>query len=219
MQLARIISLIDAYLDRLIKARLVLTTLIPSGGERRKTPMPPRAHSRKQNPVSRDTSPAFVPHRGEQSVSPLQKTKSVVQEKMVKKAKVVARRKNSAVSVILEPVPIPDKQTSQRQPEEHGAQKVVDASNLTQVAKFSPTLTVRPSRKRQTMRKPPIASVSTALSGLVPAGPVFIPAAQIRHERSLKQQVSAMERELLGPAAVPLTVELLSQRWIQDSTS
>jgi hypothetical protein len=47
----------------------------------------------------------------------------------------------------------------------------------------------------------------------VPAAPIFIPAAQIRQERAQRQSESQMDRN--PERSIPLTAELLAQRWGQ----
>ncbi|WP_035358588.1 hypothetical protein, partial [Edaphobacter aggregans] len=58
------------------------------------------------------------------------------------------------------------------------------------------------------------------LGGLLPTGPIFIPAELIRQKQSQSRQESVMKRGASGqPAIAPLTAELLSQRWIQSRVS
>ena len=63
-----------------------------------------------------------------------------------------------------------------------------------------------------------LALSRTALNHPAPARPVFIPAEQIREEQLRKQGEHGLKR--LGAnlaAGVPLTAEVLTQRWIQSS--
>jgi hypothetical protein len=57
---------------------------------------------------------------------------------------------------------------------------------------------------------PPVS----ALVGHVPAGPVFIPAAQVPQDRPKSRVESTPPRH---SESVPLTAELLAQRWIQNA--
>jgi hypothetical protein len=57
-----------------------------------------------------------------------------------------------------------------------------------------------------------------ALGGKIPTGPIVISAQHIRVEQSLKQKEFADERDVpSSPDFIPLTAELLAQRWIQGS--
>ena len=55
-----------------------------------------------------------------------------------------------------------------------------------------------------------------ALGGMVSAAPVFIPAARLQQE--LTQQAEAGMKEE-GAVEMPVTVELLTQRWVQGLVS
>ena len=75
-------------------------------------------------------------------------------------------------------------------------------------------------RKVTTRSKPSGPVVPLALGGMVSAAPVFIPASQIRQERSQKwQELDAKFDSSESSAAVPLTAELLTQRWVQGLNS
>jgi hypothetical protein len=70
--------------------------------------------------------------------------------------------------------------------------------------------------RRLTPAKQPLALPRTALNNPAPARPVFIPAEQIRQEHMRKQEELKVETAGFSmAAAVPLTAELLTQRWIQ----
>ncbi len=71
------------------------------------------------------------------------------------------------------------------------------------------TLRPLPARRRST---PP----QTALNTPAPARPVFVTAEQIRREQVQKQTGLEAERVGFNLAAVPLTAELLTQRWISE---
>jgi hypothetical protein len=69
--------------------------------------------------------------------------------------------------------------------------------------------------KRETRRKR-VAPMPRALGGMVSAAPVFIPAARLQQE--LTQQAEAGMKEE-GAVEMPVTVELLTQRWVQGLVS
>ena len=71
--------------------------------------------------------------------------------------------------------------------------------------------------KKPAVSKLSVTPLATPLGGLVPTGPIFIPAELIRQKQSQSRQESVMERGASGPAAiVPLTAELLTRRWIRS---
>ena len=75
-------------------------------------------------------------------------------------------------------------------------------------------------RKVTTRSKPSGPAVPRALGGMVSAAPVFIPAAQIHQERWQKrQELDAKFDSSKSSASVPLTAELLTQRWVQGLNS
>jgi hypothetical protein len=79
-----------------------------------------------------------------------------------------------------------------------------------------PVVKIVTRRKVTTRSKPSGPAVPRALGGMVSAAPVFIPAAQIRQEHSQKsQELDAKFDSSESSTAVPLTAELLTQRWVQ----
>jgi hypothetical protein len=225
MQYVHIIALIDAYLERLTQARLLLTTLDPSLERDLLMATPPPARPRKQRADVRDNSRTPVLRSGERGIAPRQKTKPSVPEKpakkTAKKTKTVVHSENASVPIPSEPALVPNKPVGQEQPRGYGAGALIEEqSALTQRATAPRLNKARSSGKRPAPSKPPVAQGTMALGGLVPAGPIFIPAKQIRDEQSLRQRESHVVRDVFSPpTAVPLTVELLSQRWLRGSAS
>jgi hypothetical protein len=90
-------------------------------------------------------------------------------------------------------------------------QKELVAPPVTPASKSSAPRVRRASWPRPVVAKPkPISSAITPLGGAVPTGPVFIPVAQVRQEKSQRTPEPA------AAAPTPLTAELLAQRWIQS---
>ena len=72
-----------------------------------------------------------------------------------------------------------------------------------------------PEAKRETRRRR-VAPMPRALGGMVSAAPVFIPAARLQQELT-QQAEEGMKEE--GAVEMPVTVELLTQRWVQGLVS
>jgi hypothetical protein len=106
-------------------------------------------------------------------------------------------------------------QIRQEHPQGQRAAQVVEESAFGQIAPIPLVARVQTQRKRRALSKLTVTPLATPLGGLVPTGPIFIPADQIRQKQSQSRQESVMERGASGPSAiVPLTAELLTQRWI-----
>ncbi len=75
----------------------------------------------------------------------------------------------------------------------------------------------RAQRKRQARSvKPPVAEL-TALSGSAPAGPVFVPAGQVRSlEARREESRSAAQNVLSSGSVATLTAEVLARSWLID---
>ena len=69
--------------------------------------------------------------------------------------------------------------------------------------------------KRETRRRR-VTPMPRALGGMVSAAPVFIPAARVQQELTQKAEAGTKEE---GAVEMPVTVELLTQRWVQGLVS
>ena len=217
MQYVHILNLIDDNLDRLTKARQLLLPLdgLP-------TSAPKRAIQPATRKKTRPKAGSEKPATASPQVSPRQSKKkadSTSIEPVAGKPPVIRRNKTPG-PVLATPL-IQNQLFSQEQLEsphqEPVVQRVSSATSVPTVGK-APTQRNRSNRNR--------APVAVALSGSVPAAPVFIPAEQIRQERSRREAASGTNHEGGGPAgstaavpAAPLTAELLTRRWLQGPVS
>src|ERR1700733_4643016 len=217
MQYVHILNLIDDNLDRLTKARQLLLPLdgLPTSAPKRAIQPATR---KKTRPKAGSEKPATAPPQ----VSPRQSKKkadSTSIEPVAGKPPVIRRNKTPGPGLA---TPLIQNQLfSQEQLEsphqEPVVQRVSSATSAPRVGK-APTQRNRSNRNR--------APVAVALSGSVSAAPVFIPAEQIRQERSQREAASGKNEEVGGPAgstaavaAAPLTAELLTRRWLQGPVS
>jgi hypothetical protein len=216
MQNVHILALIDADLERLKKVRLLLTTLdTPPKGTQKRTRNPP-VRSKTLRTAERQKPAAPALQIDEHEVS------------QRKNARPALRLKKPAVSNLgaasLAKAPAPaasesalvlDDQIRQEHPQGQRAAHVVEESAFGQLAPIPRVARAQTQRKR--LSKLSVTPLATPLGGLVPTGPIFIPADQIRQKQSQSRQESVMERGASGPSAiVPLTAELLTRRWIRS---
>src|SRR5580698_714328 len=217
MQYVHILNLIDDNLDRLTKARQLLLPLdgLP-------TSAPKRAIQPAARKKTRPKAGSKKPARASPQISPRQskkKANSTSIEPVTGEPPVI--RRNKTPGPVLAPPLILNQLFSQEQLEgthqEPVVQRVSSATSVPTVGK-APTQRNRSNRNR--------APVAGALSGSVSAAPVFIPAEQIRQERSKREAASGMKHEVGGPAGstaavlvAPLTAELLTRRWLQGRVS
>jgi hypothetical protein len=217
MQYVHVLALIDADLERLKKVRRLLTTL--------DTP-PKGTQERARNPSVRSKT-LRTAERQKPAAPALQIDKHKVPQG--KKARTATRLKKPAVSNVgaacLAKAPAPaasesalvlDDQIRQEHPQGRRAQ-VVEESAFGQITPIPLVARVQTQRKRSVLSKPSVTPSATPLGGLVPTGPIFIPADQIRQKEPQSRQESVMERGASGLSAiVPLTAELLARRWIRS---
>jgi hypothetical protein len=190
---------------------------------------PPKAHKRAPNPAVRSKT-LRTAERQKPAAPPLHFDKQGVSQRKI--ARPEARLKKPAVSNLgatrpaTTPAPaasesalVLDDQIRQEQPQRQRA-PVVEECAFGQKATIPPLAKVRTQRKRRALGKLSVTSLATPLGGFVPTGPIFIPAGLIRQKQSQSGQESVMERCASSqPATVPLTAELLTQRWIQSRVS
>jgi hypothetical protein len=203
MQYVHILALIDADLERLKKVRLLLTTLDtpPKGTQKRARYPPVRSKTlRTEHEVSQRKNARPAMRLKKPAVSNLGAASL---------AKAPAPAASESALVL-------DDQIRQEHPQGQRAQ-VVEESAFGQIAPSPLVARVQTQRKRRALSKLSVTPLATPLGGLVPTGPIFIPADQIRQKQSQSRQESVMERGASGPSAiVPLTAELLTQRWIRS---
>src|SRR5216683_2823678 len=216
MQYVHILALIDADLERLKKVRLLLTTLdTPPKGTQKRAPNPP-VRSRTLRTAERQKPAAPALQLDEHEVSQRKKARPAMRLKKPAVSNLgVARLAKAPAPAASESALVLDDQIRQEQPQGQRAQ-VVEESAFGQIAAIPLVARVQTQRKRRALSKLSLTPLATPLGGLVPTGPIFIPAGLIRQKQSQSRQESVMERGASGPPAiVPLTAELLTQRWIQ----
>lgn len=201
MQYANIISLIDAHVERLFEVRRILTELnLPLSRRKVVTPTPNRtaqSKSAKRGNVHRKTSKSKVrkPYAERMSVAPTEDRSA----------------SPTAVSALQRDAKAPNEPTSQ----------AIEKSVSSGAIPVARSRTTQPSREKPVIQKPPVKSGTLALGGNIPTGPIVVPAEQIRYEQSLKQRESAMKARgsFQTPSDVPLTAELLAQRWMRKGVN
>jgi hypothetical protein len=221
MQYVHILALIDAELERLKEVRLLLTTLdTPLKGAQKKAPNPlVRSKTLRMAEKQKPTAPALLIDKHEVS----QRKKPAPPAMRLKKP---ALSNPSAASfakafppAVSESALALDDQIRQEQPQGQRA-PVVEESVFSQMATIPPVARVRTRRKSRALSKLSVTPLATPLGGPVPTEPIFIPAEMIHPKQSRNRQESVAERGAAGPpAVVPLTAELLTQRWIQGSVT
>jgi hypothetical protein len=193
MQNANIISLIDAHVERLLKVRCILAELNP--------------------PLSRRKVVTPTPNRTAQS----------------KSAKRGNARRKTSKSAVRKPytermsvAPTDDRRASPTAVSSLQRAAIAPNEPITQaIEKSVRSHTTQPSRKKAVTQKPSAKSGTFALGGNIPNGPIVVPAEQIRYEQSLRQRESAIKARdpFQTPSDVPLTAELLAQRWMQGANA
>ena len=219
MQYVHILALIDAELKRLKEVRLLLTTLDAplKGTQKRATNPPVRSKTLRAAEKQKPTTPAFQIDKHE--VSHRKKTAPAKRLKKPAVSNPTAARFAKASPAVSESALVLDNQIRQEQPQGQRA-PAVEERVLSQVATIPSVARVRTHRKRQARRKLSVMPLATPLGGPVPTEPIFISAELIRQKQSRSRQESVMERGAGGPpAVVPLTAELLTQRWIQGTVA
>lgn len=218
MQYVHILALIDAELERLKKVRLLLTTLDtpPKGTQKRARNPPVRSKTLRTAERQKPAAPAF--QIDEHEVSQRKNARPAMR---LKKPAVsnpgVANLAKAPAPAASESALVLDDQIRQEHPHGQRAAQVVEESAFGQLAPIPLVARVPTQRKRRALSKLSVTPLATPLGGLVPTGPIFIPADQIRQKQSQSRQESVMERGASGPSAiVPLTAELLTRRWIRS---
>jgi hypothetical protein len=222
MRYAHILALIDADLERLKRARLLLTTPdTPPKGTQKRAPNPPvRSKTLRTAERQKPAAPALKPAApalkiDEHEVAQRKKARPV---KRLKKSAVsdlgAARRAKAPAPAASESARVLVDQIRQEPPQGQRAQ-VAEESAFGPIAAVPLGARVQTQRKRRTLSKLSVMPSATPLGGVVPTGPIFIPAELIPQKQSQSRQESVMERG----ASIPLTAELLTQRWIRSPVS
>jgi hypothetical protein len=217
MQYVHILALIDAELERLKEVRLLLTTLdTPLKGTQKRAPNPP-VRSKTLRTAEKQKPTAQI---DQCDVSQRKKTASAMRlQKPALSNPSAARFAKAPPPAVSESTLVSDDQIRQEQSQGQRA-PVVEENSFSQMARIPPVARVRTRRKRRALSKLSVTPLATPLGGPVPTEPVFIPAELIHPKQSRSRQESVTERGAAGPpAAVPLTAELLAQRWIQGSVT
>jgi hypothetical protein len=217
MQYVHILNLIDVYLDRLTKARQILLALdgLPTSAPKRA--IQPAAR-KKTRPKAGSEEPATASLQ----ISPRQSKKKANSTSIESVAsKPPGIRRNKTRDPVLAPPHILNQLFSQEQLESPHQEPVVQRVRS---AISVPTFGKAPTQRNRSKRNR--APVAVALSGSVSAASVFIPAEQIRQERSQREAASGTNHEGGGPGGstaaapvAPLTAELLTRRWLQGPAS
>jgi hypothetical protein len=217
-----ILSLIDAHLDSLAKARQILATLETSPKRTQGRAPRPLAGSKTLGGVEKK-KPSALPIAG-QEISPRKKTApaTMVQRPSVKERATAALAKLPE-AVALDVAHVPDAQIRpdlhQEQYEEQGA-RAASKRGLGETTLLQAVARVPIRRKRFAPNKPSSEPLARALGGPVPALPIFIPAEQISQERSQRNVAPVSDGSpSRSTVAVPLTAELLARRWVQGLAS
>ena len=220
MQYAHILALIDADLENLKKVRLLLTTFdTPPKGTQKRAPNPP-VGSKTLRTAERQKPPAPALHIAEHEVSQRKKARPATRLKKPAVSNLgTARLAKAPAPAASESSPVLDDQIRQEQSQGQRTQ-VVEESVFGQIATIPLVARVQTQRKRRALSKLSVTPPATPLGGPVPTGPIFIPVELIRQKQSQSRRESVMECGASGPpATVPLTAELLTQRWIQSLVS
>jgi hypothetical protein len=211
MEYPHILNLIDDYLDRLTEARGVLLTFDNPSMSKQQQAAPQaiarktarRAAKEKQAALALEMIPA---HSDEPVVRP--KTKPAIDKR---KGERRTKVQDSAPTL-----PFVQEELALQPPREEVV-VVEERAPLPEVPEAPSAVKVRAVRRPSTRSKTSTATTARALGGMVSAAPVFIRAEQILQERAQKVPKSGTKEE--GSEAVPLTAEMLTQRWVQGLTS
>jgi hypothetical protein len=207
MQYVHILNLIDAYLDRLTEARRVLLTL---DGPSKRT-----QQRRSQTPAATKTLKAAG---REKPAAPMLEVRPPRRKKATPATiPKQTESKLALVSSVKTPDAIPEAslvvglllaETRQSGTEQKPLEPIANIRRVKAVTR----------RERTTRRKAIDTPLTRALGGTVSTAPVFIPAAQIRQER-IEAETKRVDPGASAADVVPLTAELLTQRWVQGLVS
>ena len=208
MQFPHIIELIDEHLDRLIEVRRLLAELDLQTAKRTAPPViPSRAAQLKSKVIGRPAArprhrasrPRFVPRKTREPLVQKLEPESLLEKSTMSREATLAAVFFAPPATVMPPEP--------------------DNQNAEQRAMVHPRKNL-PSKRRAAPLKSSVKTSVLALGGTIPTGPIVVSAQQIRIEHSLRQQEATVRRDpFSSPNTIPLTAELLTQRWIQGSQS
>lgn len=205
MQFPNIIELIDEYLGRLIEVRRLLADLdLPV--TQRKTPIVVPTRAAKSNPkVKGELVASSVDQSSRRKlVHPTTLEPAVKEPKTESLLHAPAKVSDSVAAISVTPVTT----AKPREPEVQSAEKRTIARARTR----------QPSKKKTAIKESPAKTGALALGGKIPTGPIVISAEQIRNEESMRlKEPASGSGPSPSPNDVPLTAELLAQRWKQGS--
>ncbi len=214
MEYPHILNLIDDYLDRLTEARELLLSC----------DSPPISAEKKRTVIATvSKTPRRSAAREKQAVLALTMFPATAETSTTAKTGATEKRSNrrikKAQEAVVAPVSIQDELFLQPPPSEPlHAEEIEEREQETPQEPVAPSVVkVRAQRRPSGRSKAPTVAAERALGGLVSAAPVFIRAEQIRQE--LAQKVTPSGTEGAIPAEVPLTAEMLTQRWLQGLSS
>jgi len=206
MQFPHVIALIDEYLDRLIEVRRLLADLDLQAAKRKAAAIVPSRVAQLKSkvtgrlaarPIDLASRPRFVPRKTSKPLVQKLTTESLIEKPTM------PREATLAAVFIAPPATV-----MPRGP---------DNQNAKQKAMVHPRTNL-PSKKRVVPLRISAKTSVSALGGTIPTGPIVVSAQQIRIEHSLRQQEATVRRDpFSSPNTIPLTAELLTQRWIQSS--
>jgi hypothetical protein len=219
MEYPRILNLIDEYLDRLTEARQVLLELDSASEKVQKGGPQVVSNKRALKTAARERQvPLAFAVAPSQLETPRQKSKS----------KTDKRVGNGAAKASADSQPslfVQDDLFSQEQHRKPLREELaMDAKvkkPLVAIQSSPVSVKVRAQREPTRRYKKEVPALAVrALGGTISAAPVFIPAERVRQEHSQKVTNKGTKEEASESAsAAPLTVEMLTQRWVQGLTS
>jgi hypothetical protein len=215
MEYPRILNLIDNYLNRLTEARQVLLELDSASEKVRKGGTQGTLGKRALKAAAREWQ---VSLGFEITPSQLETPKQKPKRKTDKHAGKGAAKASAESQPTLF---VQDDLFSQEQQgnplrEELGIDVEVEKPLLA-IAPYPASVKVRVQRAPTRRNKAANVPAARALGGTISAAPVFIPAERVRQEHS--QKATTKEEASESASADPLTVEMLTQRWVQGLTS
>jgi hypothetical protein len=217
MEYPRILTLIDSYLDRLTEARQVLLELESASGNDQKRRPQATASKRALKAAARESQARLAfDITPPQLETPKPKSKAKANKRAGLRIALESTESQPTFSVVQNEL------FPQEQPREPSREKQeTDATEGRPLRTTTPAavnVEVRAPRKPSTRSKAVNAPAARALGGTVSAAPVFIPAERVRQEHLQKATKKGTQEEASSPATAPLTVEMLTQRWVQGLT-
>ncbi len=207
MQFSHIVDLIDAYLERLIEARRLLADFAISDTQKKSTTIT-SAHIATTNPVVGNRLRAPMRQNAKLKLQTQEAFKGEVKKPKTESTRVSLQQDRGAslaAALELQPIPVKPREL-EIQSIEKSAKSEIKTRAISRTRKPSP---------RKPAPKDPVKSGALALGGNIPTGPIVVQADQIRHEQSLRQRASETKASDPSSIDVPLTAELLAQRWTQ----